>query len=106
MDSNMIQSDPSMSLPDTDPPPGIPKAQSPVRKTRVRNKEHRREKERKKVLQDDKFILSFKDTWVTCRGCGKIIKLDSRNGARYYPGFWEKHKKRCDGVKEEIVSRI
>ena len=64
------------------------------------NQKRRREEERIKVFENDKCILSFKETWVTCKGCRKIIKLDSRDGARYYPGFWVKHRKRCNGVKD------
>ena len=40
---------------------------------------------------------------MTCSGCMKRIKLDSRNRARYYPGFWLKHKGICPGVTEKMV---
>jgi len=90
MDNHTIRSESSSSLPDEGPPPEIP-ITSPVRKTR------RSEGERIKIFQEDQLVLSFGRTWVKCRGCGKTIKLDSRNGARYYPSFWQKHKKKCKG---------
>ena len=43
---------------------------------------------------------------MVCAGCNKTIQLDKRNGARYYPHFWAKHKKICVGVAEGTVSDL
>ena len=80
-----------------------PSAKPSVRKTRVRNRERLNEEGRIKLLQGDEYIMSFGATWVTCSGCRKRIKLDSRKRARYYPGFWVKHKGICPGVTEKMV---
>jgi len=64
-----------------------------------------REWERHDKLKNDEYVLSFTATRVKCAGCLKEIKLDSRDGARFYPGFWQRHKRRCKGVKNRIVSQ-
>ncbi len=74
-----------------------------VRRTRVRNRMRLGVEGRIEFLQNDEYVTSFGATWVTCSGCRKIIKLDSRDGARYYPGFWVKHKGLCQGVTEKLV---
>ena len=72
------------------------------------NRKRQCEEERFKVLESDIYVLSFGETWVKCRGCKKKIKLDSREGARYYTGFWVRHRKGCKGIKdlEKRVSKI
>ena len=80
-----------------------PNSKPSVRKTRVRNRERLGEEGRIELLQGDEYIMSFGATWVTCSGCMKRIKLDSRNRARYYPGFWLKHKGICQGVTAKMV---
>jgi len=85
-----------------DHPSAIPVKPS-VRKTRVQNRKRLGEEGRIEFLQNDEYILSFRETRVTCAGCRKKIRLDSRNGARYYPGFWLKHKDRCSGVEAKMV---
>ena len=55
-----------------------------------------------KALQNDEYVLAFTEITVTCAGCMKDLKLDSRDGARYYAGFWEKHKRRCQSVKDMV----
>jgi len=86
-----------------DHPSAIPATKPPVRKTRVQNRKRLGEEGRIEFLQNDEYILSFRETRVTCAGCRKKIRLDSRNGARYYPGFWLKHKDRCSGVEAKMV---
>jgi len=81
----------------------IPAGKPSVRKTRIRNRKRLGEEGRKEYLQNDAYLMSFGKTWVTCAGCRNIIKLDSRKGARYYAGFWLRHKGHCPGVKKEIV---
>ena len=73
---------------------------TPMRKTRARNL---RKEQRKQALQNDEYVLSFERTAVTCAGCRKIIQLDSRNGARYYPRAFKNHKKVCSGVRDGMV---
>jgi len=67
---------------------------------RVQNGSRRNEEERIEYLRNDKFIVSFTKARVTCAGCKKTIKLDTRNGARHYPGFWVRHREICKGVKK------
>jgi hypothetical protein len=78
-------------------------AESPVQRTRPRH--NLNEGQRRNRLQNDEDVLSFCPTHVTCAGCGTTIKLDDRNGARYYPTFWLRHKGLCAGV-EKLVSLI
>jgi len=72
---------------------------SAVLSTANQRKKSLRELERAKIMQKDEYILSFTETTATCAGCMKKIKLDSRDGARFYPGFWYNHKRRCQTVK-------
>ncbi|KAJ7779497.1 hypothetical protein DFH07DRAFT_1056013 [Mycena maculata] len=57
----------------------------------------RKEAERKAVLVNDPWTGLVEYYRVVCRGCGNTIMLDARS--RFYPGLWEKHRGRCDGVK-------
>lgn len=57
----------------------------------------RKEAERRAVLENDVWTGLVDPNRVVCRGCGNTIKLDARS--RYYPGLWEKHRGRCEGVK-------
>ncbi|KAJ7214383.1 hypothetical protein GGX14DRAFT_610743 [Mycena pura] len=58
----------------------------------------RKEAERKALLEADPWVHSVVGaTEVVCEGCRQTIKLDARS--RYYPGLWEKHRDRCDGVR-------
>jgi hypothetical protein len=81
----------------------IPAAKPSVQKTRVRNRQRLSEEGRVEYLQNDAYVMSFGETWVICAGCEKTIKLDSRNGARYYAGFWLRHKGLCPGVPKKMV---
>ncbi|KAJ6554873.1 hypothetical protein B0H19DRAFT_153332 [Mycena capillaripes] len=56
----------------------------------------RSEAERRLTLETDEWTLSVAPHEVVCRGCRRTIKLDRRS--RYYPGLWEKHRDRCEGV--------
>ena len=67
---------------------------------RVRNGKRRGEETRIEILQNDKYVIAFTEAQVTCAGCHKPIKLDTRNGARHYPGFWVKHRGICKGIKK------
>ncbi|KAJ7223470.1 hypothetical protein GGX14DRAFT_558039 [Mycena pura] len=57
----------------------------------------RKESERKALLETDPWVLAVSATQVVCAGCRQTIRLDARS--RYYPGLWEKHRDRCDGVR-------
>jgi len=61
------------------------------------------ERQRYEEMQNDAFIKSFTPTQVTCAGCDKTIKLDKRDGVRYYSGFWKRHKSCCGGVAAGMV---
>jgi len=88
----------------------FPKKKSPTRQksgsaipnTLNQRKKLLRELKRLEVLQNDEYILALTGTTVTCAGCMKEIKLDSRDGAWFYPGFWHKHKRRCQSVKNMV----
>lgn len=60
--------------------------------------EQRRLKEaaRRLQLENDPWTGPVRPAAVTCRGCGRTVKLDGRS--RYYPGQWEKHRTRCKGI--------
>ena len=58
-------------------------------KRRVQKGRRQSEEDRIKLLQNDKYVVSFTEARVTCAGCQKTIKLDTRNGAR---GFWVSHR--------------
>ncbi|KAJ7662618.1 hypothetical protein DFH06DRAFT_1190485 [Mycena polygramma] len=59
-------------------------------------KTSRTEAERRHALESDEWTVSVFPHEVVCRGCRHTIKLDRRS--RYYPGLWEKHRDRCEGV--------
>ena len=59
----------------------------------------------RKLLHDD-FVINFNEVQVTCSGCESSIKLDRRDGAKYYLGLWNRHKRRCRGVKDNMVCCI
>jgi hypothetical protein len=61
------------------------------------------EDERRASLEQDAYILSFDAKTVICSGCGKKIKLDSRDHARFYTTNWYNHKGRCLGVEVGMV---
>ena len=77
---------------------------SAILSTTNQRKKFLRELKRFKVMQKDKYIFSFTETTATCAGCTKEIKLDSRDGARFYPGFWYNHKRRCKDVVSTFFS--
>jgi hypothetical protein len=56
----------------------------------------RTQAQRRAILNADPWTLSVAPHHVVCRGCKKTIKLDARS--LYYPGLWEKHRDRCEGV--------
>jgi hypothetical protein len=56
----------------------------------------RTEAQRRAILNADRWTTTVAPHHVGCRGCKKTIKLDARS--RYYPGLWEKHRERCEGV--------
>ncbi|KAF8172935.1 hypothetical protein K438DRAFT_2055135 [Mycena galopus ATCC 62051] len=58
----------------------------------------RTEAQRRAVLVSDFWTAAVAPHQVRCRGCKNIIKLDARS--RYYPGLWEKHRERCEGVQK------
>ncbi|KAJ7223458.1 hypothetical protein GGX14DRAFT_694395 [Mycena pura] len=62
-----------------------------------RKKTARKEAERKTLLEADPWTLTVSATQVVCGGCKQTIRLDARS--RYYPGLWEKHRDRCDGIR-------
>ncbi|KAJ7206918.1 hypothetical protein GGX14DRAFT_637234 [Mycena pura] len=63
----------------------------------------RKEAERKALLEANPWVYSVSATEVVCEGCRQRIKLDAR--FRYYPGLWEKHRDRCDGVRVKRACR-
>jgi len=69
--------------------PGI----TPTRRMQKGNRQC--EAKRISVLQNDEYVESFSGARVICAACHKSIKLDTRDGARFYPGFWLKHRGRC-----------
>ncbi|KAJ7197777.1 hypothetical protein GGX14DRAFT_667562 [Mycena pura] len=78
-----------------------------VARTRQRQKVKktaRKEAERKALLEADPWALAVSATCVVCGGCRQIIKLDARS--RYYPGLWEKHRDRCDGVRTRRAAAL
>lgn len=64
----------------------LPAAQTIVREARKWTQYS--EEEKIQILQNDEYVISFSKTSVTCSGCQKAIRSDSRKGARYYLGFW------------------
>ncbi|KAJ7197795.1 hypothetical protein GGX14DRAFT_667615 [Mycena pura] len=64
----------------------------------------RKEAERKALLEADPWALAVSATKVECGGCRQTIKLDARS--RYYPGLWEKHRDRCDGVRMKRAAAL
>ena len=62
--------------------------------------------ERLRKLMHDDFVINFNEVQVTCSGCESSIKLDRRDGAKYYLGLWNRHKRRCRGVKDNMVCCI
>ena len=88
------------------PAPVTPPSRSPgpsavtqiAPKRRVQKGKRRGEEDRIKLMQNDKFIVSFTEARVICAGCQQSIKLDTRNGARYYPGLWVRHRGICKSV--------
>jgi hypothetical protein len=69
-----------------------------VKKLRTAKKTAHTEEERKAILENDVYASGIGAHQVTCRGCGHTIRTDRRS--TYYPGLWEKHRKRCRGVKK------
>ncbi|KAJ7775341.1 hypothetical protein B0H16DRAFT_1712923 [Mycena metata] len=61
----------------------------------------RTEAQRRALLKGDVWTKKVRPHSVDCRGCKQTIKLDGRS--RYYPGLWEKHRERCNGVKIGLV---
>ncbi|KAJ7470224.1 hypothetical protein B0H11DRAFT_2434417 [Mycena galericulata] len=53
--------------------------------------------ERKFILEKDPWTGLVDKKRVVCRGCGRTIKLDARSD--YYPGLWEKHRMRCQDIR-------
>ena len=78
------------------------KSGSAIPSTHNQRRKLLKELKRCEALQNDEYILAFTGTTVTCAGCTKVLKLDSRDGAWYYPGFWHKHKRRCQSVKDMV----
>ncbi|KAJ7766990.1 hypothetical protein DFH07DRAFT_769663 [Mycena maculata] len=77
----------------------VPARRGPSAKTKRSKvkKTARKEDERKAVLVNDPWTGLVEYYRVVCRGCGNTIKLDARS--RFYPGLWEKHRARCEGVR-------
>ena len=75
----------------------------PAMVCRVRRAKRLTEEERFYTLEYDKYVLAFNEARVVCSGCEAMIKLDNRDDVRYYLGLWHRHKRRCRGVKSEIV---
>ncbi|KAJ7290679.1 hypothetical protein C8J57DRAFT_1611817 [Mycena rebaudengoi] len=69
-----------------------------AKKLRTAKKTAHTEDERKAILENDVYTSGIGAHQVTCRGCGRTIRTDRRS--TYYPGLWEKHRKRCRGVKK------
>ena len=69
----------------------------PKRPRKGHGKVLRKEAERKMELEMDEWTTDVMPTSVKCRGCQKVICLDSRS--RYYPGLWDKHRKKCPKIK-------
>ena len=62
--------------------------------------------ERLFTLSHDEYVIDFNEVQVTCSGCESPIKLDRRDGAKFYLGLWNRHKRRCKGVKDKMVCYI
>ncbi|KAJ7023165.1 hypothetical protein C8F04DRAFT_1135206 [Mycena alexandri] len=67
----------------------------------LKKKGARTEAQRRAHLEGDAWTTKVAPHYVGCRGCKQIIRLDRRS--RYYPGLWEKHRERCNGVKIGLV---
>ncbi|KAJ6470913.1 hypothetical protein C8R45DRAFT_1165533 [Mycena sanguinolenta] len=67
----------------------------------IKKKGARTEAQRRAVLTNDPWTLTVGPQSVLCRGCRNTIQLDGRS--RYYPGLWEKHRLRCEGVKKGLA---
>ncbi|KAJ7778982.1 hypothetical protein B0H16DRAFT_1683260 [Mycena metata] len=61
----------------------------------------RTEAQRRALLEGDVWTRQVNPHSVGCRGCKRTIKLDGRS--RYYPGLWEKHRERCNGIKIGLI---
>ena len=72
----------------------------------VKNLKRLTKEQRIEILQNDQFVLWFTGTLVACSGCTREIKMDARDGAQYYLQAWTKHRSRCKGVEDGIVSDI
>jgi hypothetical protein len=57
-------------------------------------------------LTEDPYVGALAEQAVECGGCGEIKKMDPRKAAKYYDGFWVKHKKKCDKIPNESGSRV
>ncbi|KAJ6479094.1 hypothetical protein C8R45DRAFT_358979 [Mycena sanguinolenta] len=71
--------------------------------TSAPKKTARTEAERRLILESDPCALRVTPHDVLCAGCQRVIKLDKRS--RYYPGLWEKHRERCEGVERIEAAR-
>ena len=78
----------------------ISSAVSPITPARRVQNGRKSEAERIELLQNDEYVASFTEARVKCKKCRKSIKLDTRDGARFYLGFWLRHKRRCKGVEK------
>ena len=54
---------------------------------RVRRVKRLTEEERFHTLEYDEYVLTFNEARVVCSGCEATVKLDNRDGARYYLGL-------------------
>jgi hypothetical protein len=91
------------------PPPHLGSATTPfapIVRRRARKKNRLSKEQRINYLQNDEYVLSFTAMQVFCAGCLQTIKLDDRDGAEYYLGFWLTHQRRCAGIKEGMVSHL
>jgi len=101
------ESEPTSNLPLHDGPHNFPGQSTPAPETsesaaspttpthRVQKGKRQCEAKRINTLQNDEYVESFTGARVICAACHKSIKLDTRDGARFYPGFWLKHRGRC-----------
>ena len=92
-----ISFEPPIQIRSSATPPPVQMVKNPKRLTKERRIE---------MLQNDHFVSWFTGTLVACSGCTREIKMDSRDGAQYYLQAWTKHRSRCKGVEDGIVSDI
>ena len=79
-------------------------------KARVRpaGRSNRTVEQRIDFLRNHPYVRAFGEYWVLCAACGVDIKLDDRNGAKYFPNSLIKHLKtrKCKIMQREMLEKF